>query len=65
MKDLRQLLHALKIPVVRTTEFFQGRTQRWGIAWSFTAPRDKALGPLRQGAYHSTGSGFFAQVGGG
>lgn len=22
---------------MRTTEFFQGRTVRWGLAWSFTS----------------------------
>jgi 23S rRNA (adenine1618-N6)-methyltransferase len=29
--------------VVKTTEFVQGQTARWGLAWSFIAPRDKVL----------------------
>lgn len=27
--------------VVKTTEFVQGRTSRWGLAWSFLAPSRK------------------------
>ncbi len=26
-----------QVPVVTTTEFVQGKTWRWGIAWSFDA----------------------------
>uniref|UniRef100_A0A0A9GDC5 U6 small nuclear RNA (adenine-(43)-N(6))-methyltransferase n=1 Tax=Arundo donax TaxID=35708 RepID=A0A0A9GDC5_ARUDO len=29
--------------VVKTTEFVQGQTARWGLAWSFIAPRKTAL----------------------
>ncbi|KAG2655576.1 RNA N6-adenosine-methyltransferase mettl16-like isoform X2 [Panicum virgatum] len=29
--------------VVKTTEFVQGQTARWGLAWSFIAPRNKVL----------------------
>ena len=25
----------MQVPVITTTEFVQGRTHRWGIAWSF------------------------------
>lgn len=29
--------------VVKTTEFVQGRTSRWGLAWSFLPPSRKML----------------------
>ncbi|XP_039787941.1 RNA N6-adenosine-methyltransferase mettl16-like isoform X3 [Panicum virgatum] len=29
--------------VVKTTDFVQGQTARWGLAWSFIAPRNKVL----------------------
>ncbi|CAN6277375.1 unnamed protein product [Urochloa humidicola] len=29
--------------VVKTTEFVQGQTARWGLAWSFIAPRNKVV----------------------
>lgn len=29
--------------VVKTTEFVQGRTSRWGLAWSFLAPLRKMV----------------------
>lgn len=36
MKRARALLHAQRpVPAVRSTEFVQGRTSRWGLAWSF------------------------------
>lgn len=37
--SLRKLLAIFRehhVPTYRTTEFFQGRTKRWGIAWTFT-----------------------------
>jgi hypothetical protein len=35
MKKLRRLLEVRRVPAVRTTQFMQGRTTRWGVAWSF------------------------------
>ncbi|TYZ57591.1 hypothetical protein PybrP1_004692 [[Pythium] brassicae (nom. inval.)] len=38
--SLRRILAALReqqVPHMRTTEFFQGRTKRWGVAWTFSA----------------------------
>eukprot|EP00850_Spirogloea_muscicola_P015573 SM000120S25722 [mRNA] locus=s120:406552:410536:- [translate_table: standard] len=35
LKALKILLQENEVPTVRTTEFVQGRTSRWGIAWSF------------------------------
>ena len=37
LKKVRALLHARRVPSVRSTRFTQGRTQRWGLAWSFAA----------------------------
>lgn len=36
LKALCQEISALGVPAVRTTEFAQGRTSRWGLAWSFS-----------------------------
>eukprot|EP00898_Chlorokybus_atmophyticus_P003318 jgi/Chlat1/3988/Chrsp26S03981 len=33
--QLKKELHERKVPAVRVTEFSQGRTARWGLAWSF------------------------------
>jgi 23S rRNA A1618 N6-methylase RlmF len=46
--SLRKLLAILRehhVPTYRTTEFFQGRTKRWGIAWTFTSapPTDASV----------------------
>ena len=60
LRDLRQLLHELNVPVVRSMEFTQGKTQRWGIAWSFAAPKKRALAPIGHAAFASTGAGVFA-----
>lgn len=46
MKMARKMIHDLGRTVVRTTEFVQGKTSRWAIAWSFVAPQDVALKPL-------------------
>lgn len=35
MKRLRRLLELWRVPAVRTTQFMQGHTTRWGVAWSF------------------------------
>jgi len=60
MRGLRQLLHALGVPVVRSTTFTQGQTERWGVAWSFAAPRGEAMGPMPRAGFHSSGTGFFS-----
>jgi 23S rRNA (adenine1618-N6)-methyltransferase len=47
MRTLRKILHLLevaRVPTIRTTRFLQGRTTRWGIAWSFSSqPRLQEL----------------------
>lgn len=35
LKYLRSKLWEVGVTVVKTTEFVQGRTSRWGLAWSF------------------------------
>ncbi|KAK9835677.1 hypothetical protein WJX74_005744 [Apatococcus lobatus] len=54
LKRLRTRLHACGVSALRTTEFIQGRTTRWGLAWSFAVrpdtaqqalPRPSAAGP--------------------
>ena len=47
LKDLKAKLLQLGIINVRTTEFFQGRTTRWGIAWSFSEDGFQALKVLQ------------------
>ena len=37
LKRVRAMLHALGVPSTRSTQFTQGRTHRWGLAWSFKA----------------------------
>ncbi|CAI5715460.1 unnamed protein product [Peronospora destructor] len=54
--SLRKLLAQLrenKVRNTRTTEFFQGRTKRWGIAWTFSEnvmddPSGKVLGKRKE-----------------
>jgi 23S rRNA (adenine1618-N6)-methyltransferase len=47
LKQLRKLLHGMSdVSALRTTEFVQGRTSRWGIAWSFMADPVEAARPL-------------------
>ncbi|RHY63129.1 hypothetical protein DYB30_002127, partial [Aphanomyces astaci] len=36
LRPLLAILRSHGIPNMRTTEFLQGRTTRWGLAWSFT-----------------------------
>lgn len=51
MKRLRRLLEVRRVPSVRTAAFHQGRTTRWGVAWSFA--RDAAAttrAPIRADA---------------
>ena len=42
LKRVKAMLHALGVPSVRSTQFTQGRTHRWGLAWSFQAPQHVA-----------------------
>ena len=35
IKTLRALLRDAGVPIVHSTRFAQGRTMRWGLAWSF------------------------------
>lgn len=46
--------------VVKTTEFVQGQTARWGLAWSFITPR-KVI--LRSSAPAKNHHSFMLQVG--
>ncbi|KAL6782426.1 hypothetical protein ACKKBG_A06750 [Auxenochlorella protothecoides x Auxenochlorella symbiontica] len=47
LRALRGALARAGARVVRTTEFAQGRTSRWGVAWSWAAPAAAAAAPLR------------------
>ncbi|KAG7379810.1 Methyltransferase-like protein 16 [Phytophthora pseudosyringae] len=53
LRKLLALLRGKKVQSTRTTEFFQGRTKRWGIAWTFSAdvmddPCAKVLGKRKE-----------------
>lgn len=37
MTSMRALMHALRVPAIRTTELVHGKTSRWCIAWSFSS----------------------------
>ncbi|XP_030487580.2 uncharacterized protein LOC115704514 isoform X1 [Cannabis sativa] len=43
MKSLIAKLREVGVSIVKTTEFVQGQTCRWGIAWSFVPPVKKIL----------------------
>jgi 23S rRNA (adenine1618-N6)-methyltransferase len=58
LKALKKWLHAEpSVRVVRTTEFFQGQTSRWGVAWSFSADPSIALKPIDRGRGGGGGEG--------
>lgn len=40
-------LRAVGVTMLRTTEFVQGRTSRWGIAWSFAPVQQNVVLPRR------------------
>ncbi|KAL2343610.1 hypothetical protein Fmac_004895 [Flemingia macrophylla] len=42
LKYLISKLWEVGVAVVKTTEFVQGRTHRWGLAWSFLTPKQKS-----------------------
>jgi len=48
--------------VVKTTEFVQGQTARWGLAWSFIAPRPRKM-VLSHSAPAKNHHSFMLQVG--
>ncbi|RLN60723.1 hypothetical protein BBP00_00005833 [Phytophthora kernoviae] len=53
LRKLLALLREKQVPNTRTTEFFQGRTKRWGIAWTFSPnvvadPSAKVLGKRKE-----------------
>lgn len=43
LKVLIAKLREVGVTVVKSTEFVQGQTCRWGIAWSFVPPSGKIL----------------------
>ncbi|XP_030531892.1 U6 small nuclear RNA (adenine-(43)-N(6))-methyltransferase isoform X3 [Rhodamnia argentea] len=45
LKSLIAKLREVGVTIVKTTEFVQGQTCRWGIAWSFIPPARKLISP--------------------
>ncbi|CAI0445173.1 unnamed protein product [Linum tenue] len=45
LKFLTSKLRDVGVTIVKTTEFVQGQTCRWGLAWSFLPPTKKILPP--------------------
>uniref|UniRef100_A0A2P2JCF8 U6 small nuclear RNA (adenine-(43)-N(6))-methyltransferase n=1 Tax=Rhizophora mucronata TaxID=61149 RepID=A0A2P2JCF8_RHIMU len=45
LKFLTSKLREMGVTVVKTTEFVQGQTCRWGLAWSFVPPARKIVFP--------------------
>ncbi|WCJ39712.1 Ribosomal RNA large subunit methyltransferase F [Euphorbia peplus] len=45
LKFLTSKLRKVGVTIVKTTEFVQGRTCRWGLAWSFLPPIKKITSP--------------------
>ncbi|XP_077246559.1 methyltransferase isoform X2 [Tasmannia lanceolata] len=43
LKVLVPKLREVGVSIVKTTEFVQGQTSRWGLAWSFLAPTKKII----------------------
>eukprot|EP00887_Chlorella_sp_A99_P005035 scaffold4.g5035.t1 len=56
LKAARTLLYRHGVRVLRTTEFAQGKTSRWGLAWSFAADPTAASAPLPRFPAASTGA---------
>ena len=52
LRSIRTELHRQGVPVVRTAELAQGKTSRWVLAWSFTAPKEVQYLPLRKTEHH-------------
>lgn len=49
LKFLISKLRDVGVTVVKTTEFVQGQTCRWGLAWSFVPPSRKIISPYVAG----------------
>ena len=45
LKFLISKLREVGVTIVKTTEFVQGQTCRWGLAWSFVPPGRKIVSP--------------------
>ncbi|KAJ7967187.1 U6 small nuclear RNA (adenine-(43)-N(6))-methyltransferase [Quillaja saponaria] len=45
LKSLISKLREVGVTIVKTTEFVQGQTCRWGLAWSFLPPVRKIVSP--------------------
>ncbi|XVE93815.1 hypothetical protein REPUB_Repub01dG0227600 [Reevesia pubescens] len=45
LKFLMSKLRDVGVTIVKTTEFVQGQTCRWGLAWSFVPPAKKIIAP--------------------
>ncbi|KAJ0010308.1 hypothetical protein Pint_34356 [Pistacia integerrima] len=43
LKFLISKLREVRVTIVKTTEFVQGQTYRWGLAWSFVPPAKKIV----------------------
>ena len=43
LKFLISKLREVGVSIVKTTEFVQGHTYRWGLAWSFASPHKKLI----------------------
>lgn len=54
LKLLVSKLRDVGVSIVKTTEFVQGQTSRWGLSWSFISPNKKSVlskGPTK--SHHS------------
>lgn len=45
LKFLMSKLREVGVTIVKTTDFVQGQTCRWGLAWSFVPPARKIVSP--------------------
>lgn len=43
LKFLMSTLREVGVTIVKTTDFVQGQTCRWGLAWSFVPPARKIV----------------------
>lgn len=60
LKPLVARARAAGATMVKTTEFVQGRTSRWGLAWSFASPA-KAIAGVK-GAAKASRMSFTLEV---